>query len=87
MIHQTVDLLSDADFLSWEFSSLAESTHQPHQKSSLDKVLTQLALLRGVIPSYAKCFRSNFKHSIDLQYRNSTVAQTLQALHLAVPMN
>jgi hypothetical protein len=48
------------------FLSLAESTHQVHQKSSMDEVLTQQALFRGFILSYAKCFASTGKGRMKL---------------------
>jgi hypothetical protein len=42
-----------------EFIRLAEETHKVHLKSSLDEVLTQQALFRGFLLSYAKCFGGN----------------------------
>ncbi len=40
------------------FLSLSETTHQVHTKSTMEEVLTQQALFRGFVLSYAKCFSS-----------------------------
>lgn len=44
-----------------EFLQLAETTHMIHPQSTMAEVLTQQALFRGFILSYAKCFMTNGK--------------------------
>lgn len=48
------------------FLSMAGSKHQMHAMASMEDLLTQQALLRGFLLSYAKCFSSTGKGRIKL---------------------
>lgn len=49
------------------FLELAENKHSVHPKSTLDELLTQQALFRSFILSYAKCFTSTGKGRLKLE--------------------